>query len=124
MGATGPTGDIGPIGPTGPTGPSITSISIIPTATRYSLIPPSDASLSVPVTYAATQFIDDSGNLAATFSGLGPNSYNNLFINGILQEGSFYNVTSSALTLNNGGGTLYAGTPITLVIVNFTALIT
>jgi hypothetical protein len=59
--------------------------------------------------------------MISVFSGLGPNSFNNLFINGILQEGNVYNASPNTLTLNPQSGTMYSGTPITLETVQFIA---
>lgn len=69
----------------------------------------------------ANLFTDDAGNLINAFSGLGTNSYNNLFINGMLQEGNAYSVTPHTLTLLADGSTIYEGTPITLETLQFIA---
>nr|WP_267893114.1 DUF4183 domain-containing protein [Brevibacillus laterosporus] len=68
----------------------------------------------------ATQFTNDLGNLSTGFIGLGQNSYNNLYINGILQEGSLYVVNPNALIINPKGSTIFLGSPIIVEIVHFT----
>jgi hypothetical protein len=124
-GATGPAGPQGPTGATGPQGPPgpLPDITIIPMVNRYYYITSSDLVVSGPVAISANLFTDDAGNLITDFSGLGPNSYNNLFINGILQEGNAYSVSPNTLTLNLQGNTVYSGTPITLETIQFFALV-
>jgi hypothetical protein len=121
-GASGPQGPPGPQGEQGPPGP-LPDITIIPMVNRYYYITSSDLVVSGPVAISATLFTDDAGNLITDFSGLGPNSYNNLFINGILQEGNAYSLSPNTLTLNLQGNTVYSGTPITLETIQFFALV-
>ncbi|GFZ30840.1 hypothetical protein CSC2_13660 [Clostridium zeae] len=121
-GVTGPTGTTGATGVTGPTGP-LPQITIIPSANRYYYIAESDLSSPDPIIIPANSFKDDSGNPISSFSGLGPNSYTNLFINGILQIGQIYSITSNALTLNTEGTTIYEGTPIIVEIIQFSSLV-
>jgi hypothetical protein len=119
-GLTGATGVTGTTGVTGPTG-TLPEITILPSANRYYYIAESDLSSSDPIIIPANSFKDDSGNPISSFSGLGPNSYTNLFINGILQMGQIYSITSNALTLNTEGSTIYEGTPIIVEIVQFSS---
>jgi hypothetical protein len=121
-GTDGATGSAGPQGEQGPPGP-LPNITIIPMVNRYYYITSSDLVVSGPVAISANLFTDDAGNLITDFSGLGPNSYNNLFINGILQEGNAYSVSPNTLTLNLQGNTVYSGTPITLETIQFFALV-
>jgi hypothetical protein len=121
-GPQGPQGLQGADGPQGPPGP-LPDVAIIPTVNRYYYITNSDLVLSAPVTIPANLFTDDAGNIITIFSGIGPNSYHNLFINGILQEGSAYSVSPNILTLNPQDNTIYSGTPITLEIIQFFALV-
>ncbi|RJE90534.1 DUF4183 domain-containing protein [Paenibacillus sp. 1011MAR3C5] len=96
---------------------------MVPTVNRYFYIPSSDIDLSAPVVIPANLFTDDSGNPINLFPVLGMNSYNNLFINGILQEGNTYSLNPIALNFNPQGSIIYAGSPIILEIVQFFALI-
>jgi hypothetical protein len=52
------------------------------------------------------------------------NSYSNLYVNGILQAGSFYSVSTSALTIHPEDEIIVAGIPIILEVVQFFAQIT
>jgi hypothetical protein len=102
------------------TGP-FPDVTIFPEVNRYFYMLTSDIDLTSPAAFPANLFTDDSGNMISVFSGLGPNSFNNLFINGILQEGNVYNASPNTLTLNPQSGTMYSGTPITLETVQFIA---
>lgn len=96
------------------------SFTIIPVVNRYLNTASQDMDLSAPVAIPAQLFTDDAGNSIAQFAGLGPNSYHNLFINGMLQEGNAYNVSPTTLTLNSQtGATIYSGTPMILEVVQF-----
>ncbi|MFC5648653.1 DUF4183 domain-containing protein [Paenibacillus solisilvae] len=129
QGFTGPQGEQGLQGPPGPQGPQGTqgppgpfpNVTIIPVVNRYIYILSSDLVLTSPAAFSANLFIDDAGNIISVFSGLGPNSFNNLFINGILQEGNVYSISPNTLTLNPQGSTIYSGTPITLETIQFIA---
>nr|WP_243182993.1 DNRLRE domain-containing protein [Anaerosolibacter carboniphilus] len=120
-GATGATGPAGATGPTGATGP-LPEITIVPFINRYYYIVESDLISPDPINIPANLFKDDSGDFTNLFLGLGPNSYNNLFINGILQIGKTYSISPNTLTLNTEGTTIYRGTPITLEIIQFSVL--
>lgn len=121
QGAAGEPGPQGAPGPTGPPGPPITGITILPTAQRYFYFAASD--IQAPVTISANQFFNDEGVFTQEFTGIGLNSYSNLFINGLLQEGSLYSLTAAALTLNIVGDVIYEGTPIIVETVQFQAQI-
>ncbi|GIP22810.1 hypothetical protein J22TS3_30850 [Paenibacillus sp. J22TS3] len=75
----------------------------------------------MPVTIPANQFTNDTGTPVEGFAGLGPDSYYNLYINGILQPGYLYSVNPAALDLSAQDSTIYAGTPFVLEIVQVTA---
>jgi hypothetical protein len=107
-------------GPQGPPGP-LPDVTILPAVNRFLYILSSDLDLTSPAALPANLFIDDAGNIISVFSGLGPNSFNNLFINGILQEGNVYSVSPNTLTLNPQDSTMYSGTPITLETIQFIA---
>jgi hypothetical protein len=125
QGEQGLTGLQGPPGPQGEQGPpgSLPGVTIIPSVNRYFFIPSSDLVLSAPVAIPAILFTDDDGNLITVFPSLSINSYNNLFINGILQEGNAYNVNPIALNFNPQDNIIYAGSPIILEIMQFFALV-
>ncbi|SFE25044.1 Collagen triple helix repeat-containing protein [Paenibacillus algorifonticola] len=131
QGPPGPQGEQGLIGLQGPPGPQgaqgppgpLPEVTIIPSVNRYFYTPSSDLVLSVPVAIPANLFTDDANNLIALFPTLGINSYSNLFINGILQEGGMYSVSTGALNFNPQGGIIYGGTPIILEIMQFFALV-
>jgi hypothetical protein len=130
-GPAGEAGEAGPRGPAGPQGPSgiqgppgpviIPNIIIIPNNQRYFYSTTSD--IQTLVVIPANQFTNDNGAVTSTFGDLGLTSYNNLYINGILQESSLYSVTESALTINLINQTIYSDTPIILEIVRFSAQI-
>ncbi len=108
--------------PPGPPGPVIIpNIIVMPTVQRYFYIANSD--IQAPASIPASQFTNDDGELAAKFPDLGQNSYSNLYINGMLQEGSLYSISTSVLTINPKGTTIFSGTPIALEIVQFSARI-
>lgn len=128
-GVTGPVGPQGIQGPQGPQGPqglqgqpgSISGIFIIPRAQRYFYFAASD--IESPIVIQANQFFDDEGNLSSRFTGIGLNSYSNVYINGILQENSLYILTENTLTLIVNGDIIYSRTPIIIEIVQFVAQI-
>ncbi len=53
----------------------------------------------------ATEYTNDNGEPVSEFPNLGQNGYSNLYINGIMQESSLYNVSSGALTIDPGAAT-------------------
>lgn len=120
QGAQGPVGPQGEQGPTGP--PSIQGVLITPTARRYFYS--AAANIDLPIVIPANQFIDDNGVMTIVFSGIGPSSYANVYINGILQQDSLYTVSANALTLSlEQGDIIFQGTPIILETVQFSAQI-
>jgi hypothetical protein len=124
-GLTGLQGPQGPQGPQGVQGPPglLPDVTIIPEVNRFYYIPSSDLILSALVAIPANLFTDDAGNAIAVFPSLGSNSYTNLFINGILQEGNVYSIVPIALNFTPQGNIIYAGSPIILEILQFFALI-
>ncbi|WP_051128192.1 DUF4183 domain-containing protein [Paenibacillus sp. HW567] len=71
----------------------------------------------------ANQFTDDNGNPVVSFPVLDVNGYNDLYINGMLQEGNTYSVGATALNFSPGGGVIYSGTPIILQFLQFFAMV-
>jgi hypothetical protein len=115
----------GPQGLQGLQGPSgqiiIPDIIIVPNAQRYFYIATSDIQTSV--TIPANQFTNDDGELISVFTGITLSSYSNLYINGVLQEDSVYIISAAGMTINPNSNIIYAGTPIILEIVQFSAQI-
>lgn len=120
-GETGATGDTGATGATGVTGATgdISTIEIVSTAQRYFHFPPADLDLSSSVTIPAEEFSDDDGNSVTEFAGLGTNSFNNLFINGLVQPGNLYSISPGMLFFPAQSGGIFAGTPIIIETVQF-----
>lgn len=132
QGATGPQGPPGPQGPQGPQGatgpqgvpgPGIQDVIVVPEAARFFYVPGSDIVLTSSVTIPSAQFTDDNGAAASEFPKMGLANYSNLFINGMIQESSLYNISSTGLTISATRDTIYAGTPIALEIVQFSTRI-
>jgi hypothetical protein len=131
QGPTGPQGEHGLPGLQGPQGPQgiqgppglLSDVTIIPAVNRFYYIPSSDLVLSASVAIPANLFTDDAGNSIAVFPSLGTNSYSNLFINGILQEGSTYSIDPIAMNFNPQDSIIYAGSSIILEIIQFFALV-
>ena len=96
-------------------------ITIIPTINRYFYIPRSTIDLRNGATIQATLFYDDNENQVEEFKLFSPNGYLNLHINGVIQEGGFYQVNSNTLTINPAAGVIFAGTPIIVESLGFTA---
>ncbi|WP_169081741.1 DUF4183 domain-containing protein [Paenibacillus sp. PL91] len=117
QGAPGIQGSQGPRGSTGAV--TIPDIIILPTAQRYFYMMSSDAQSQV--TIPADAFTNDEGAIVTEFSDIGQNSYSNLYINGILQEGSIYQLTENAVSIHFNNQTLFSGTPIIIEIVSFSA---
>lgn len=125
QGEIGPRGIQGEIGPQGPPGPVvIPEVTISPTTNRYFYQPETDLDLTMSVTIPASFFTNDLGAPVADFSALDPNSFNNLYINGILQPGNSYDVNPTSLLFPAQSTIIYAGTPIVLEAVQLTANVT
>ncbi|UNK16484.1 DUF4183 domain-containing protein [Paenibacillus sp. N3/727] len=101
----------------------IPSIFILPDVQRFFYELDSDIVLDAPLVINADQFTDDNGNAAVSLTDSGPNSYTNLFINGMIQEGRIYKVNSQAMIIESPGDYIHAGTPIILETHRFTAQI-
>ncbi|MDR6718744.1 DUF4183 domain-containing protein [Paenibacillus sp. 2003] len=115
-GAQGPTGPPGEQGPPG----TIPGIEIIPTANRYFYFPDTDLDLSASVIIPATAFTNDDGGSITEFAGIGLNSFNNLYINGIVQPGNSYSVSADRLFFSSQNGVIFAGTPIIIEVIIIT----
>ncbi|ANA79087.1 DUF4183 domain-containing protein [Paenibacillus glucanolyticus] len=125
QGEIGPRGIQGEIGPQGPPGPVvIPEVTVSPATNRYFYQPETDLDLTMSVTIPASFFTNDLGAPVADFSALDPNSFNNLYINGILQPGNSYDVNPTSLLFPAQSTIIYAGTPIVLEAVQLTANVT
>ncbi|MFC9706614.1 DUF4183 domain-containing protein [Paenibacillus sp. NPDC056933] len=126
QGEPGLPGAQGPVGPPGEQGPpgSVPGIEIVPAVNRYFYFPETDLDLSAPVTIPAMEFMNDEGDSATEFAGLGLTSFNNLYINGIVQPRNSYDVSVDMLFFPSQSGVLFAGTPIIVEIIRLTANIT
>lgn len=122
-GQSGTPGVQGPTGPPGEQGPpgTVPGIEIIPTANRYFYFPDTDLDLSNSVVIPATEFTNDDGGSITEFAGVGLTSFNNLYINGIVQPGNSYSVSAERLFFSSQNGVIFAGTPITIEIIIITA---
>lgn len=122
-GQPGTPGVQGPTGPPGEQGPpgTVPGIEIIPTANRYFYFPDTDLDLSASVIIPATEFTNDDGDSITVFAGVGLTSFNNLYINGIVQPGNSYSVSAERLFFSSQNGVIFAGTPITIEIIIITA---
>lgn len=123
-GASGPSGLPGPPGPQGtqgiPESVIVPDIRVLPTTLRYFYQLRSEVSLDAPFIITAEQFTDDNGNHSFNRLEDDPNSSSTLYINGMIQEGRIYTLTSDALTLFSPGDTLQLGTPILLEVLCIT----
>ncbi|MFE6074944.1 DUF4183 domain-containing protein [Paenibacillus sp. NPDC057886] len=126
QGPAGPPGEQGLPGPPGEQGPpgSVPGIQIISTVNRYFYFPDTDLDLSDSVTVPAGEFINDEGGSVTEFAGIGLTSFNNLYINGIVQPGNSYDVSADMLFFPSQSGVLFAGTPIIFETIQLTANIT
>jgi hypothetical protein len=120
QGSEGPQGPQGIQGPPGPTGPIIIPQFSL-TVERYFYIANSD--IALPAIIPANQFTNDEGQPIAEFPVLDQNSFANLYINGMMQAGGSYSISSIALSINDVDETIFAGTPIILETVQLTVQI-
>ncbi|MFJ7935401.1 DUF4183 domain-containing protein [Sporosarcina sp. NPDC096371] len=74
-------------------------------------------------TILATQFYNDDGSPTTEFMSFSPNGYADLYINAVVQEGGMYAVNTNSLTINKSNSTIYAGTPIILEFLTFSAIL-
>ncbi|MCV4231884.1 DUF4183 domain-containing protein [Virgibacillus sp. LDC1] len=129
QGIPGAQGIPGPAGPPGPPGPQgiqglpgsviVPEIMVLPTTLRYFYVLMSEVSLDAPFAISAQQFTDDDGNPFQSIE-VGPNTSSTVYINGMIQEGRIYTLSSEALTLFSPGDVLLAGTPILLEVLYLT----
>ncbi|WP_141504314.1 DUF4183 domain-containing protein [Paenibacillus luteus] len=105
-------------GPQGEPGTVIVpDIIILPTCKRFFYTVSSDAQSLLII--QAAEFTNDEGDVITSFPEIVPNSYNNVYINGLLQESSLYVLNENDISFNLGNQTIFAGTPIIFEIVTF-----
>ena len=110
------------IGITPVTDPINTSaITIIPTVKRYFYVVPVTINLVNGTTIPANKFYNDDGSPTTEFMSFSPNGYSNLYINAVIQEGGMYVVNTNSLTINPTNAIMYAGTPVILELLTFSA---
>ncbi|WP_084786580.1 DUF4183 domain-containing protein [Bacillus tuaregi] len=97
----------------------IKNIYIQPRVTRFFYQAKHNICLEKYQVIPAYQFINDAGKSIKKFPYKGKSKYSNLYINGIMQEGKAYKIKKKKLMIKNIGGTIYAGTPIVIEIVEF-----
>ncbi|KOP69230.1 hypothetical protein AMS62_23365 [Bacillus sp. FJAT-18019] len=120
-GPVGPQGAQGPRGPQGIPGSVIVpEIRVQPTTLRYFYQLMAEVSLDTPFIITAEQFTDDNGDHSFKSLEVGSKSSSTLYINGMIQEGRIYTLTSEALTLYSPGDVLQLGTPILLEVLYLT----
>jgi len=88
---------------------------------RFFYLPPSDISNVEACVLPAVWFVNDRGEAADGFPDCGMAGYCNLYINGLMQGGSIYDVSPSSVTIRPTGQTIAAGTPIIVESVSFRA---
>ncbi|MCP1182354.1 DUF4183 domain-containing protein [Paenibacillus sp. 1781tsa1] len=76
--------------------------------------------MSASVTIPATEFTNDEGGSITEFAGVGLTSFNNLYINGIVQPGNSYSVSAERLLFSSQSGVIFAGTPIIIEVIIIT----
>lgn len=67
----------------------------------------------------AAWFVNDRGEAVDRFPECGAAGYCNLYINGVMQGGSLYDISPSAVTIRPMGQTIAPGTPIIVESVSF-----
>lgn len=92
---------------------------IKPIVRRYFYVCEEDVDLSTIKFIPASKFSNDEGKKVNSIPYKKQNGYVNLYINGLMQAGSIYSVTSNGITIKNVGGIIYQGTPIIVEMVEF-----
>lgn len=90
---------------------------------RFFYVPSSDISTAEERVLPAERFVNDQGETADGFPDFGTAGYCNLYINGLMQGASVYDVSPSAVSIKPTGQTIAAGTPIIVESVSFQAAI-
>lgn len=86
---------------------------VLPIVRRYFFVCPQNIDLTeIPYTISANQFVNDKGKNVRVFRINGLSGYTNVFINGVMQASSLYQLKSNSIRLNCTGQIIYKGTPI------------
>ncbi|MGE6600214.1 DUF4183 domain-containing protein [Lysinibacillus fusiformis] len=94
-------------------------VNVTGTSTRFFNVLAADLAVTDGTTVNATDFLNDSGNAATTFPVV-TNGYYNFYINGVLQEGDSYTISTTSLTFNGVTANIKAGTPLVVEAVEVT----
>lgn len=98
------------------------NVNVTGSSKRFFNILATSLTVAANTTIAATAFLDDTGTAATTFPDV-TNGYYNFYINGVLQEGGSYTISTSELTFNGVTGTISAGTPLVVEAVELVTVV-
>lgn len=95
-------------------------IRVRPSIRRYFFVAPANISLTEQsFVLHCEQFVDDYGVAVKKFRDFGRSGYFNLYVNGVMQGSSFFQVNSQKLMLAPTGQTIQQGTPIIIESIGF-----
>lgn len=95
----------------------VISTAVTPAVTRYFSVVTEDMIGATTITMPATSFLDDVEAAITAFPVLAISEYYNVYINGMLQQGSISSLSTDELVLNTVD--IIAGVPILLEIASF-----
>lgn len=96
------------------------SMQIRAVVKRYFYVAPHDIELTnEKQEIDCTQFVNDQGGAVKRFRDFRKSGYFNLYVNGMMQGGSFYRISKTRLILNATGQSIYQGTPIIIESIGF-----
>lgn len=106
---------------------AVTTTTVIPVSSKFFTVTTGVVAAGDTLTIDTAQFFDDAGNTAAALPPLNPgDSTTKLYINGVLQMDGIYVYTPGATGVGSlvitipQSGSILAGSPIVLEIVNYT----
>lgn len=95
-------------------------IQVRPIIRRYFFVAPADIILTEQAfVIHCEQFVNDYGAAVKKFRDFGRSGYINLYVNGVMQGSSFFQVNSQSLMLAPTGQTIHQGTPIIIESIGF-----
>lgn len=94
-------------------------LRVRPIVNRYFLIASNDLDLKEGLLIPSSLFINDQGEPCASFVLYGKEGYCNLYVNGVLQEGDFYQIRPSELQLASTDQLILSGSPIIIESIGF-----